>query len=211
MRVFLCFFVLTILFNFFSCNSTARKIVHKNGNIDLIIEPGENWGGPRNFGPQLALWIENGNGEYIATIYVSSKSTRRNWRPEALPVWRHKMQNDDPINIDAVSSATPKAEQFPVPAYIDGDLLVEGQEYNVFLEINNSFDFNDFWSRNKTGVNGQPSLVYHGRFVGGEKHNVVLTTIGHGSFDGSNGNITNGFEGFTTALTIISNVYIMFK
>jgi hypothetical protein len=209
MRVFLCFLVLTVCFIFSNCNSTTRRIQIQNANIDLIIEAGENWGGPRNFGPQFALWVEKDNGEYIATLYVTSKSTRRNWRPEALPVWMHKMQNDDPINIDAVSSASPKVDQFPVPAYIDWDLLVEGQEYNVFLEINNSFDFNDFWTRNKTGVNGQPSLIYRGRFIGGEKDKIILTPIGHGSLDGSNGNITNGFEGFTTALTIINNVYIM--
>jgi hypothetical protein len=86
--------------------------------------------------------------------------------------------------------------------------LINGQEYNVYLEINHSFDYNDTWQKKENDVNGQPSLIYHAKFMAGTPGKVPLNPIGHGSVNGSDGYIQS-VEGMTTALTIIKDAYII--
>ena len=182
----------------------------KNSNMDLVIEKGENWAGEKKHGPQLVAWIEDVNGNFISTVFITEKSSKKTFnRPEALPVWRHK-KNSSKKDVDAVSGATSK---MPYNGNINNDLLVNGQEYKVFLEINNSFDYNDFWTDGNSGVNGQPSLIYSGKFIAGQgdRIEIINNPIGYGSVDGSNGNITNGTDNLTTALTIINGAYITIK
>jgi hypothetical protein len=214
---FLCFI------SCLGCNSGGQNIqsIVFNGTI-LTIEPGESWQGKMKVflfisikkTPQLAVWIENNQGNYISTVFVTDKSARNNWqsapkegRPETLPVWNHKSLNNSE-QVDIVSSATPKGA---VNIQIDNSSLIEGQEYNIYLEINHSFDYNDYWTERNTGVNGQPSLIYHANFIAGVTERINLTPIGHGSIDGSNGDIVNDLETLTTALTIIKDVYIFRK
>jgi hypothetical protein len=191
-----------------------------NGTI-LTIEPGEHWQGRMRVfifsfkkTPQLSVWIENSQGDYISTIFVTGKSARNNWqsapaegRPETLPVWNYKRRNNSE-QVDVVSSATPKGS---VNIRIDNNSLIYGQEYNIYLEINHSFDYNDFWTESNSGVNGQPSLIYHAKFIAGTSERINLIPIGHGSVDGSSGNIVYDLGSFTTALTILREAYIFIK
>jgi len=192
--------------------------------MELIVEPGEHWISKmriflfisKNNSPQLAAWIEDSEGNYVSTIAVSEKSAKDKWisapregRPEALPVWSHKQHNFSVADeLDVVSSATIKGS---LEAGIDQNLLINGNTYNVFLEVNHSFDYNDHWTKDNSGVNGQPSLVYHAQFVAGQQNSISLVPIGHGSVDGSNGNIIRELENLTTALTIIHNASIVIK
>jgi hypothetical protein len=224
MRGFVLSAVLLNLFGCSGCKTEGDNIqsVVSDG-MELVIEQGEHWLGKMKVfifsmkhNPQLAAWIEDSNGNYINTIVVSEKSAKGNWksapregRPEALPVWDHKHQNISATdNLDVVSSATIKGS---FEASINKRALVDGNTYNVYFEINHSFDYNDYWTKDNSGVNGQPSLVYHAQFIAGQSGNIPLVLIGHGSVDGSNGNITNGLENFTSALSIVKNVYIVVK
>jgi len=202
---------------------TGEKPLHVQDTLELIIEPGEHWQNKMKVfifsvkkSPQLAAWIEDSEGNYITTIAVSEKSAKGNWmsapkegRPEALPVWSHKQQNysvtDD---YDTVSSATIKGS---FGANIDRRSFVDGKTYHVYLEINHSFDYNDHWVKTNSGVNGQPSLVYHAQFITGQPGRISLFPIGHGSVDGSDGKITSGLENFTSALRIVKSAYISGK
>ncbi|MCL2801544.1 MAG: hypothetical protein FWD28_07300 [Treponema sp.] len=213
--------VIVCFFCYVSCNSNDKneQLTLLNGKL-LTIEPGDHWQGRMKLflffsmrkTPQFAIWIENNQGDYISTVFATGKSAKNNWqsapkegRPETLPVWNHKRQiNLD--QIDIVSSATPKGA---VNIQIDNNSLIEGQEYNIYLEINHSFDYNNFWTESSSGVNGQPSLIYHAKFAAGSTDKVNLIPIGHGSIDGSNGNIVNELETLTTALTIIKDVYMV--
>ena len=223
---------MTIVIGIFICLgviycSTGKSKEQSPGiqdNMELVVEPGVNWFSKmkvflffyKNNSPQLAAWIEDKDGNYISTIAISEKSAKRNWisapkegRPEALPVWSHRQLNfsvtDD---LNAVSSATVKGS---FEAKIDKGSLVNGNTYNVFLEINHSFDYNDFWTKNNSGVNGQPSLVYYAQFVAGQNGSKSLDPIGYGSVDGSNGNIIRNLENFTTALNIVHDATIVVK
>jgi hypothetical protein len=206
----------------FGCKTGGKNTQSINSNgMEFTIEPGEHWQGKMKVfifsvgkTPQLAVWIENNQGDYVSTITATNRSAKDKWRsapkegrPEALPVWNHKKQ----INaeqIDAVSSATPKGA---VDIQIDNGSLTNGQEYNVYLEINHSFDYNDHWTENDSGVNGQPSLLYHAKFTAGTPETINLVPIGHGSVDGSNGFVVSELDSFTTALTITKDAYVIVR
>ena len=209
-------------FIFLICIFWAGNLYSQTVNtMELIVEPGEYWMGKMKVflfsmkkTPQMAAWIEDEEGRYIATITVTSRSAKRNWRsapdagrPEALPVWNHK-QRDDSLSgdIDTVSTATPKGA---IKAPIVNGLLAAGNTYNVYFEINHSFDYNGYWTKDNSGVNGQPSLIYHARFIAGEPCRIPLVPIGHGSVDGSDGNISGELENFTGALNIVKNVFVI--
>ena len=205
-RILSCIFILSVFLSIMGCNGGKTKI----SNVDVMIDKGETWLGAKGSGPQFVLWVEDEDGNYIATLFVTQRSTNKNFnRPEALPVWRHK--KDGSQTIDAVSGAT--LQESPFQGYIDKDLLVDGQKYIVFLEINNSFDYNDFWNENNSGGNGQPSLIYCGTFFAGQDDSIeiVPNPIGYGSVDGSNGTITDGTENLTTALQRIKEVHLIIK
>jgi len=215
---------LVVCFGIIFCSTvkTEEKPSNIQDKMELIVEPGEHWQNKMKVfiisvkkSPQLAAWIENSNGNYVTTIAVSEKSAKGNWmsapkegRPEALPVWSHRQQNNEMHDLDAVSAATQKSS---VETKIDTGALVDGKTYNVYLEINHSFDYNDRWTKDNSGVNGQPSLVYHAQFIAGQQGRISLVPIGHGSVDGSNGNITSGLENLTSALGIVKNAYITVK
>jgi hypothetical protein len=212
--------VLVSLFGCIGCNSEGKnkQSINTNG-MELSVEPGEHWKGKKKIfifslirTPQMAAWIEDNQGHYISTITVTNRSAKKNWisapnegRPEALPVWNHKIQNNT-AQIDSVSAATSKGS---VDVKIDNGSLINGQEYNVYLEINHSFDNNDTWPKKENDVNGQPSLIYHAEFVAGTDGRIKLNPIGHGSVNGFDGNIVQELSGMTTALTIIKDAYII--
>jgi hypothetical protein len=223
MKKFYFAFGLVVFFGIICCSTgkTKEEIPAIQNKVELITEPGEYWQSKTKAfifsikkSPQFAAWIEDNNGNYISTITVSGKSAKGNWisapkegRPEALPIWNHRQQNNLVTNdFDAVSSATSKGA---FEARIDNESLVIGNTYNVFLEINHSFDYNDHWTKDNSGVNGQPSLVYHAQFVAGQSGRISLVPIGYGSVDGSNGKITEGLNGITTALEIIKDAYVI--
>ena len=190
--------------------------------MDLIVEQGEHWQEKVKVfifsvkkTPQMAVWIEDDQGRYLATITATNKSVHNKWkgapkegRPEALPVWNHKRGEQASNEIDIVSSASLKG---PIGKQITDGLLIDGNTYNVYLEVNHSYDYNNYWTKNNSGVNGQPSLVYHAQFFAGHSDNLSLVPIGYGSVDGSNGVISTGLESFTTALCIMKNVKLVSK
>jgi hypothetical protein len=220
MKKFIFMIILASLFCYFGCNTEGKnhQPIISNG-IELSIEHGEHWLGKMkvfifsvNKTPQMAAWLEDNQGRYVSTITVTNKSAKKDWRsapkegrPEALPVWNHKIQNNT-AQIDSVSAATSKGA---VDFQIDNNSLINGLEYNVYLEINHSFDYNDTWPKSGNDVNGQPSLIYHAKFIAGTSEKIKLDPIGHGSIDGSDGNIVKRLYGMTTALTIIKDTYII--
>ena len=210
--------VVICLIGCFACNTGGKNIQTSiSEGIEIFIESGEHWLGKMKVfifsvkkTPQLAVWIEDNHGNYISTITATKKSVTNNWigaegRIEALPVWNYKRQNSTE-QVDIVSSATPKGS---VKIFVDNNLLINGQEYNVYLEINHSFDYNDYWTEGNSGVNGQPSLIFYAKFTAGNAERIKFDLIGHGSVDGSNGDIVKESDSITTALTIINNAYII--
>ncbi len=202
----------------------------------VVVVPGENWTTRMKVafvsvkkGPQCAVWIETEDGEYVATLTATARTAENEWRaapeegrPESLPVWSAARARGNggaagtsgaADGVDAVSSATPMEG---VEGSRSGIVLKPGAPYVVRCEVNHSFDYNDAWPKKAkpgdarySGVNGQPSLVYEGRFVAGTDASVDLVPVGTGSVDGSSGGMTAGFEGMTSALSIIGSIRVI--
>jgi hypothetical protein len=195
-------------------------------SISVSISPGEFWKTKMQIfifstwkTPQTAVWLEDGDGGYLKTLMVTGSASNKKWkaapkagRPEALPVWfftSGRAEGKDDADVDAVTGATPEGT---VTATDDALSLYRGREYAIKLEVNTSFDYNEFWPEKAkkgtpsySGVNGQPSVVYEARFVAGETATVQFRPVGQGAVDGSSGTIVPGTEGLTTALQILAS------
>lgn len=160
--------------------------------------------------PLIAIWVEDEQGNLIKTLYVSSKLFNIN-RPAALPVWAHKTNAASENNqfVDGVSSASHKGNQV---IFVE---QVPLENAKVCIELNRSYDYNDYY---KSGLkpgdigynadfSGQPSLIYQAAIpeeAGVSELNFNL--IGHGSEDGSNGDITTNLEHITTGRSLMSKI-----
>ena len=190
------------------CGSAVAK------GITVSIGAGTNWKEKRE--PQVAVWLEDADGNYIRTLYVTSRAEKRSWifspkdgRPESLPVW-YCASGENPAKsggektaLDAVSSATPKGGVI-FGAEIDGE-----KSYVLKAELNNSFDYNGFYTKKNSGVNGQPSVVYGAIIPAGFTQEIRLERLGTGSVDGSDGIIHSETENLTTAKNIISCIAVV--
>ncbi len=188
------------------CAAMAASLYARD--VTISIGAGEGWKGP-----QLAVWLEDQNGRYIKTLYVTKKASALSWlfgpkegRPESLPVWYHassrnsKKALENPSSndkeIDAVTSATPKGG-----LVISGEIIDESCVIKV--EVNASFDYNSTWTKKNSGVNGQPSVVYQAEISAGKKGELELRFAGSGSVDGSDGIIHQDAAGLDSAKKIV--------
>lgn len=187
--------------------------------------------------PLMAIWIEDLQGNFIQTLYVAKsigtgvfehgKASQGKWqpgeikRPAALPVWGHKrgIQTDDgfflPDNskpiADAYTGATP-AGDFNMLVHLDNADL---KEFNVYFEINQSWDWNEYWTNNKFPddadykTSSQPSLVYKTTVnLESDQDTYPMDLIGHGHYSGKNGDINKDLSTITTAKNIIKEVLV---
>lgn len=201
--ILLAVFVLAIL-----CPTFAKE-------ISVRVEGGENWS--KKGAPQFAIWLEDSDGNYVKTIYVTERASRLSWffgpkagRPESLPVWYHASKHESAKsasgkkdqNIDAVTSATPKSS-------IDFAATLDDREYVAKAEFNVSFDYNDFYTKKNSGVNGQPSVIYQAKISSDfstKSGEIEFVFCGSGSLDGSDGKIIPGQNHLTSAKSIVKRL-----
>lgn len=182
--------------------------------------------------PQLAVWLETESGEFLQTLYVTSRAGTTTWRrapldstpteeitrPEALPVWSHRAgrmgETGAETETDAITSATPKSGYS-----VRSGLPEHRDRVRVLLEVNHSTDFNESYPEdaapgagNYSGGpwgSGQPSLVYEGSLdTQKNEEELELELLGHGSPAGENGTVYNDLAGLTSALRILDGVRV---
>ncbi len=194
------------------CAAVAASLYARD--VTVSIGAGEGWKGP-----QLAVWLEDEQGRYVKTLYVTQKAGGLSWflapkegRPESLPVWYHASKHDskksvaqnsspEKKEIDAVTSATPKGGLVINQKIDDASCMIK-------VEVNASFDYNSTWTKKNSGVNGQPSLVYQALLPAGQKEEVALELVGSGSIDGSDGSVHKNVAGIDSAKTIVRNINV---
>ena len=191
--------------------------------------------------PQIAIWIEDLDGKYLETLYVTKGVAKQDWkkapsdptpkeeirRPESLPHWAHQRgikyedglylpTRDKPL-VDAVTSATP-TNSFE----LDSKIKAEREQVIVKAEINHSSDFNDFYHKNldsdsdyygggKWG-SGQPAVIYAKKVnLTDKEQKYSLEMIGHSSPSGENGKVYSDVSKLTTAKRIVEEIVINFK
>ena len=185
------------------------------------------WGLTYTSTPQMAVWLEDAEGHYVKTLYVTGKVATSTFysakqgegrvrRPETLPYWSHKrgvkaqdglyVPKEDSIEFDGRTAATPKSDHLLL---LDNP---QSQAYRVLVEINRSYDFNAYYHKNKypddpiysgSGSSGQPSLIYEGHVTPGHTDSVMLNIIGHGHHSGQNGQLYTDTSHITTAKDIV--------
>ncbi len=184
--------------------------------------------------PQVAFWLEDLEGDYLTTIYVTQKVSNASFvstddifntvsRPESLPYWAHQrgvnygdhsvMPATDNTDLDGMTGATPLGNYD-----IRSKLKTELRQFKVMMEINRSYDFNDFYHKDKypndpiysgSGSSGQPSLIYSAAInLDHKKRTYIMQPIGHGHHSGENGNLYPELEGFDTALQLVKRVLV---
>lgn len=138
--------------------------------ISVAVNPGEAYS---KRAPQIAVWVEDSDGTYVDTLFVTKKASGNKWigspkdgRPESLPDWyRAKGQNPaekiSKNEVDATTSATPKKG-----IVISKDLELEkGKTYVFKCQANQSFDYNIYYNKINSGVDGQPAVLYSGSII----------------------------------------------
>jgi len=191
--------------------------------------------------PQIAIWFEDLDGNYLETLYVTQRVAKQRWkkapsdptpkedirRPESLPHWSHQRgvkykdgiylpTRDKPL-ADAVTSATP-TNSFELESKINA----EREQVIIKAEINHSGDFNDFYHKNLDSDSeyygggrwgsGQPAVIYAKKInLTDGKKKYYLEMTDHSSPSGENGGVYSDLSNLTTAKRIIEEIIINFK
>lgn len=189
--------------------------------------------------PLFAIWLADENGKFLQTLYVSqsigkgvfehgNRNTGR-WmpgeiqRPAALPYWAHQrgIKNENgtflptPKNpeLDARTGATPQ-NSFVMTFITEKPLK---GKYKVMLELNQSWDWNDYWHNNRYPddkeykTSSQPAVVYCADIDTNNKKEYVMKAIGHSHYSGKDGSLNPDLSTLSTALKIAEKITVMIK
>jgi len=120
---------------------------------------------------------------------------------------------DHPIP-DAYTGATPKND-FELKTRLDAEGL---QIFNVMFEINQSWDWNEYWSNAKYPdddeykTSSQPALVYQTKIdLNSGKKKYKMQLVGHSHYSGKNGELFKDISTLTTALEITKEIIVIVK
>lgn len=173
--------------------------------------------------PTFSIWIEENDSGYCQSIFVTEKAARNSWhfadsRPESIPVWYGIQQIEKEnrmFDIDAVSGATPKGNNAII--YWSVPKKFQGKAVNLYIEANNSFDFNKFYHRKKgapgySGANGQPSVIWKAGidFANAPIKNITPELIGHGNVFGEDHRVVSDTSKITTAAQTFQSIRISY-
>ncbi len=189
--------------------------------------------------PLIAVWIEDMQENFIKTLYASQSIAtgffghgevkQGKWknepgkveRPASLPYWLHKRvgeeksgrllpSNNNPVP-DAYTGATPVSD-FTLKT-MTGEITDD--KFRVLVEINQPWDFNEYWTSNKFPddfhykTSCQPSLVYAVTVdTNSPAEAYHLNPIGHGHYSGQDGRLYTDLTTFTTALDIAEKIIV---
>lgn len=229
-----------VIMGFNLCSCKKYSYDYQLGNLEVKVTEGEHWKHdfPLFLGikikntPQMAIWVEDLDGNYIATVFATKKIATEGWmanggnrRKEALPHWCYKRgvqysdglylpTKDQPL-VDAITGATPD-KSFQVKTTPKGNL----RQFVLKFEVNHSTDFNSAYPKgasvgdsNYSGGEmggGQPALVYAALVdLDSMTKEYKLTLVGHSSPDGSSGELYPDLSDLTTALSIVKEVAVV--
>lgn len=221
-----------------SKDSNTEQVQHidikNDGSISLELSFKK---GSGHNSPSFALWVEDSQGNFLHPVYVTQSVANgvynvkevgtlqwiqekgEAYRPAALPYFFHKAISAGFIRQiptsanpfpDAYSGATPSTN------FDMAFLAAADARFKILLEINQTWDWNKYWTNDKYPDNinykhsSQPSVVYS---VDIDLNNLqdayYLNPIGHGHYAGENGNLYTNLKTLTTALQIIDQATIV--
>lgn len=211
------------------------NISGKGSSISLMFFKGPSF----NY-PVVAVWLEDMEGKYIQTLYVSKSITTKVFThtikegnklivaparaTKSLPYWAHKKNpsttediyklDDEQVVADAYSGATPKAG-FVLKTRADNSLP---DKFKLMMEINQKWDRNEYWTSNKYPgdefykLSCQPAIVYEAVVEAGSSMEIYpMKVIGHSHYSGLTGELFTDVSTLSTALSIADSVIVRIK
>jgi hypothetical protein len=189
--------------------------------------------------PLFAIWLEDAEGKYIQTLYVARSVAKGVFRygrqennkwietekraPQTLPYWAHKrgIKASDGLFVpdektavpDAYTGATP-VTGFSLRTRSDNQLP---QRFVVKLEINQNWDWNEFWTNDKYPddenykMSCQPALVYEAVIENNSSGIYQMKPVGHSHYSGKTGELFTDLSTITTALDIVGSARVIIK
>lgn len=224
------------------CSCDNDLVEYESNDLKIEVEQGQSWlhdyplfwGINKKNPPQIAIWLEDTEGNYLSTVYVTHKIATQSWqaagknrRKEALPHWCYSrgVKYGDGLYLptkgepftDGLTGATPHAS-FNVKVQPTDGL----KQFRMKIEINHSTDFNEAYPKsaqegadNYSGGekgSGQPAVVYAADIdLSSNITSFRAKLIGHSSPDGSNGDIYPDTSSLTSALHIVKQITITVK
>ncbi|MFC0875703.1 hypothetical protein ACE01N_03870 [Saccharicrinis sp. FJH2] len=189
--------------------------------------------------PTFVIWLEDVEGNFLKTIFITksyasgiyghaaltdstwSNKSGQSYRPASLPYWSFKKgfidgkflipEKEHPY-VDGFTGATPK-----------GDFSIESQlpkdgKYRILLEVNQTWDWNRYWTNNKYPDNrdykssAQPSAIYAVTVdINDPMPFYIMNPIGHGQYAGEDGRLYTDLSTMTTALEIFDRIEVKIK
>ena len=196
--------------------------------------------GVEHYYPLMAVWVEDTTGHYIHPLYVAESIAKGEFRhakyqngewksgkkliSAALPYWSHR-QTDVPKDsvlmptpehpiADAYTGATP-TDDFVLKTVIEPGA---GEVFNILFEINQAWDWNEYWYNSKYPGNkeyqksAQPALVYQVTIdTKNKKKKYKMKPLGHSHPYGANGKLYENISTLTTALEIAERIVIKLR
>lgn len=187
--------------------------------------------------PLMSIWVEDVDSNFIETLYVARSiatsvfgygdKSEGVWkpgmvrRPAALPYWSHKrgIVAEDGLYLPTPDNPVPDAITGPTPA--DDFVLLSKVEFKendtlrVLMEINQSWDWNEYWTNNKYPddqeykTSSQPSVIYEAVFTPANKGKPIeLKLVGHGHYSGKDGKLYTDISTLTTAKQIAGKIWL---
>lgn len=187
--------------------------------------------------PLYAVWIEDEEGRFVETLYLSQgiaksrllKEVDGEWvpgevrRPEALPYWGHRrgLRARDGYFLpdaahpvaDAVTGATPTESW-----HLTTRTSARHTRFTIHVEVNQSFDWNQHFPEDGfpddpiysgSGKVGQPSVVYAAEVdLASPTRYYALNPVGHGHHSGADGRLDPDLSTLTTALDIVDGILL---
>jgi hypothetical protein len=204
---------------FYSCSGLNDK-TQDEFSISFIINREvykmTDWAEP----PQFALWLENDSSKTIKTIFVTQRTAKDKWEgkascPISLPHWVSKYKQEynkefgpdylDPLP-DSYTGATPKQN-------FSREFEVFGNHWNLYLEVNVSGDYNDYYVRDIYDAfssdfgNGQPSVIYQTELKNG-MNETQFRIIGCTDQYNPGGKLIEDISNHTSALNLIQDAKV---
>lgn len=171
--------------------------------------------------PSFGIWVKDKGNGHTTPVFVTRKAGLDKWsftskRPEAIPVWygiRDVQGKGQDIDIDAISAATPKGETATI--YWEIPPQFQGRSLEIYIEANNSFDFNPHYTKKKgapqySAANGQPSIVWRAVVDPDAAPQAPITPqlVGHGELFGKTHQIYSDLGKITTAAHTFRDIQI---
>ncbi len=213
----------------------SSNINGKGPEIVIDLRRGESF-----YYPLFAIWIEDNQGKYIQTLYVAksvatgiykyAKPDGRKWTaaekraPQTLPYWAHKRGIKASDGLYMPDSATPVPDAYTGATPTTGFILISRADevlpgrFKVMLEINQNWDWNDYWTNDKYPeddnykMSCQPALIYEVDIdLGSLKESYRMKPAGHSHYSGKTGELFTDLSTLTTALQIADSIIVRIK